>query len=168
MLRRQWECARPVPLQDGRKRRKPQEKLPCPPSSLCVRCYCSLLHPRAWNLSPWSGIRCRSEPCPAESCGSAGAAGQSSQDGTGWWHGSAGRTASATPPHSLSKDGLPRGLPISKANTCFLKVVARNFPLSPQWLSDGTASPRESLAVPSPTPCPLPHRPLSRPLLTFP
>ena len=36
----------PHPVQDGRKRRKPREKLPCPPSSLlCVRCSCSLLYP---------------------------------------------------------------------------------------------------------------------------
>lgn len=76
------------------------------------------------------------------------------QDGTRWWHRLAGRTASATPPHSLFKDRLPREPPNSKTNRFFLQVLAINFSLCRRclkrvvWLSDGTAGPRGFLVSP--------------------
>lgn len=132
-----------------------------------------MLHPRAWNLSPWSGTGDRSVPGSAESCGSPRAAGQSSQDGTGRWHGSAGRTASATPPYSLSKDKLPRGVPSLKDERFLLESLSQKLsPLSPVPQASRLAIGRDQLvqeALWHFLCCPLfcPHRPLSRPSLVF-
>ena len=123
----------PPPVQDGRKRRKPREKLPCPPSSLlCVRCSCRWLCPRVCYLSPQSGSGGRSVPGPVERCGSPGLQGGASRRGPGGGKARLGAYRAPHLPTPLPKDEFPGGAPSPKDKRFLLENLSQKLsPLSP-------------------------------------
>lgn len=126
-----------------------------------------MLHPPAWNLSPWSGAGDRSVPGPAESWGSRGAAAQNSHAGwnpvvapLGWAH-----SERHTPTLPFQRQAAP-GVPKLKDQPFLLAGLGRKlFPLSPVPQASRLAFGRHCWSkrlpgVPSPALCPAPSSPL--------
>lgn len=143
MLRGHWERGHPLPSPGWKETKKTtvNTALPSLVSAMCP-VLLQLVAPTSvesvtpeWNWGQKrAGLRRRAAArrgCGAELAGR-----------DGWWHGSAVRPASATPPHSLPTDGLPGEPPHSKTNSFFLKVL-ETFPFSspvpPESFVFGTA-----------------------------